>query len=121
MEEIEKLKLGKERRRFPRIHTPPIVLYRCADEVPPLGVKRLDISKGGIRLLLPEDPKDKVIQLMIYLPNHHHRPISAIGKAIWTKVRETEEGKFFETGMEFTQLEQPDKAEIATFINESLS
>ena len=109
----------EERRRFPRIYTPPIVLYRCADEVPPLGVKRLDISKGGIRLLLPEDPKDKVIQLMIYLPNHH--PISTIGKAIWTKVRETEEGKFFETGMEFTQLEQPDKAAIETFINESLS
>jgi len=108
--------LVEERRRFPRIHSPPIVLYRCADELPPLGVKRFDISKGGIRLLLPKDPEDKAIQLMIYLPDHH--PISTIGKAIWTKARETEEGKFFETGIEFTQLEQPDKAAIETFINE---
>ena len=111
--------MAEERRRFPRIHTPPIVLYRCADEVPPLGVKRLDISKGGIRLLLPEDLKDKVIQLMIYLPSH--RPISAKGKAVWIKERETEEGRFFETGIEFTKLEQSDKAAIETFINESLS
>jgi len=84
--------------------------------VPPLGVKWLDISKGGIRLLLPEDPKDKVIQLTIYLPNY--RPISAKGQAVWIKERQTEEEKFFETGIEFTQLEQSDKAAIETFINE---
>ncbi len=105
-----------ERRRFTRIYTPPIVLYRFGDEVPPLGVKRLDISKGGIRLLLPEDPEDKAIQLMIYLPNHP--PISAIAKAIWTKARETKEGKLFETGMEFTHLEKPDGAKIETYVNE---
>lgn len=112
--------MREERRRFFRIHTPPIVLYRCADGVPSLGVKRLDISKGGIRPLLPEDPKDKVIQLMIYLPNRPI-PIFAKGKAVWTKVRDTEEGKFFETGIEFTRIKQSDKAEIEIFINESLS
>ncbi len=112
--------MGKERRRSPRIHMLPIVLYRCADERPPLGAKVLDISKEGIHLFLSESPKGKVIQLMIYLPNRN-LPISATGKAVWTKVRETKEGKFFETGMEFTRLEQPDKAEIETFINENLS
>jgi len=71
--------IAEERRRFPRVHPPPIVLYRFVDGVPPLGVKRPDISKGGICLLLPEDPKEKVIQLMIYLPNRPI-PISAKGK-----------------------------------------
>ncbi len=112
--------MKKERRRFLRTDTLPIVLYRYADDMPPLGVKRFDISREGIRLLLPENPKGKVIQLMIYLPNHN-LPISTIGRAIWTEVRETEEGNFFETGLEFTKLEQPDKAEIESFIMETLS
>ncbi len=110
--------MQEERRHFPRVYTPPIVLYRFEDKHPPLGVKRFDVSEGGIRLLLPEDPKGKVIQLMIYLSDH---PISVKGKAVWIKERETKEGRFFETGLEFTKLEQPDKTEIESFIMETLS
>ncbi|HIC90973.1 MAG TPA: PilZ domain-containing protein [Syntrophaceae bacterium] len=110
--------IPEERRRSPRVYTPPIVLYRFSDGYALLGVKRLDISEGGIRLLLPEHPGARVIQLIIYLSDP---PICVKGKAVWIKERETEEGRFFETGIEFIQMKSADKVEIAAFIYDTLS
>jgi len=101
--------VSNERRHFSRAHISPVVLYRFAGECSnrsPVEVKCLDISEGGIRLLLSEEPKSKDIQLMIYAP---YPPISISGEVVWINRKETEKGKFFETGIRFTEPKPIDK------------
>jgi len=101
--------VSKERRRFSRAHISPVVLYRFAGERSnrsPVEVRCLDISEGGIHLLLSEEPKSKDIQLMIYAP---YPPISVSGEIVWINEKETEKGKFFETGIKFAETKPIDK------------
>jgi len=78
-------------------------------------VRSLDVGEGGIRLLLPEEPKGKEMKMRIYLP-YGRKPIFASGEVVWTREKETEEGKFFETGIRFTKIEPTDKQKILFFV-----
>jgi len=104
--------LGEERRRFPREPVSVEVGVRHSGW-PLTKVRSLDITVRGIRLFLPEElPKDKVMELEINVPL---LPIITRGKVVWINKVETKEGKFFQAGMEFTEIKQTDKARIETF------
>ncbi len=106
--------MRKERRKFSRVRISVEVGGKHIDS-PLIKVRSLDISLGGIHLLLPEKlPKDTVMELEINLPLP---PVITRGKVVWIKETETKKGKFFQTGIEFTEIKQADKARIEAFIH----
>ncbi len=109
--------MGEERRRFPRVRISVEVGGKHSDG-PLTKVNSFDISVGGIRLFLPRKlPKGKVIELEINLP---FQAVIARGQVVWTKETETEEGKFFQTGIQFTEMNPTDKARIEAFIHKTM-
>ncbi len=105
--------MRKERRKFPRIPVSVEVGVKNG-LLPVTSVRSHEISVEGIRLFLPvELPKDKVMELEINLPSS---PVIARGKVVWTKEVEIKEGKFFQTGIKFTELKPEDKAKIEAFV-----
>ncbi len=90
--------MGEERRKFTRVPIFVEVGGKHSDWLP-VKARSVDISEGGIRLLLPEKfPKDRVMDLEINLP---FPSVITRGKVVWAKEVETKEGKFFQTGIEF--------------------
>ncbi len=109
--------MREERRRFLREPIYVRVKVRHNDSAL-TGLMSLDISVGGIRLLSPEElPKDKVMELQINVPSS---PVIARGKVVWTKEVETEEGNFFQIGIQFIEVKPEDKARIEIFIRDGV-
>lgn len=109
--------MGKEKRRFPRVRISVEVGAKHSNW-PLIKVNSLDISVGGIRLFLPKKlPKGKVMELEINLP---FQAVIARGQVVWTKEVETEEGKFFQTGIQFTEMKPADKAKIEVFVHKTM-
>jgi len=113
---IRDIDMVEERRRYPR---EPIYVgteVRHNDSVLTRVISH-DISVGGMHLLSPEElPKDKVMELEINAPS----PIITRGKVVWTKETETEEGKFFQTGIQFTEINPEDKLRIEAFVRDGV-
>ncbi|KPJ67612.1 MAG: hypothetical protein AMJ45_03010 [Syntrophobacter sp. DG_60] len=104
--------MREERRKFPREPISVEVGVRHTDW-PLIKAKSFDISVEGIRLFLPKKfPKDKVMELEINLPLP---PVVTRGKVVWVKEVETKGGKFFQTGIKFTEVKPEDKARIEVF------
>lgn len=90
--------MEEERRRFPRLPIFVEVGGKQSD-CPSVKAKSVDISEGGMRLLLPEEfPKGKVMYLEINFP---FPSVVTRGKVVWTKEVEEKEGRLFQTGIEF--------------------
>jgi len=107
--------MTEERRKFPRVRISVEVEAKHSDW-PLIKAKSSDISVGGIRLFLPNKlPKGKVMELEVSLP---FPPVVTHGKVVWIKEVKTKEGKFFQTGIEFTELKPTDKAKIEAFIRD---
>jgi len=106
--------MREERRRFPRVRISVEVQGKHSDRSL-IKASSFDISEAGIRLFLSEElPKGKVMELEINLP---FPPVIARGEVMWTKEVETKEGKFFQTGIDFTEMKPADKAKIEAFVH----
>lgn len=86
---------------------------------PLVKASSLDISEGGIRLLLPEELlKGEVMDLEINFP---HPPIIAQGEVVWTKEKKIKEGKFFQAGIKFINMKPTDREGIHAFVHDILT
>jgi c-di-GMP-binding flagellar brake protein YcgR len=111
---LREVDVMEERRKFPRVAVSIEVRAKHGD-LPMIEAKSFDMSEGGIGLLFAEDlPRGKVMELEMNLPVS---PVVAHGEVTWTKEVETEEGKFFQTGIEFTDIKPEDKAKLKDFLD----
>lgn len=110
--------MGEEKREYRRWPATLVVVYGFAGQessLPPIHVRSFDFGEGGMRLILPEKPKEKDIELRIYLP-YARRPLFACGEIVWMQEIETEEGTYFQTGIHFTQIQPADKQKLLSFV-----
>lgn len=106
----------EEKRRFPRV---PISVQVKAKHggLSVVSGRSYDISWGGMGLLSPEElPKGEVMDLEMDLPGS---PVNARGQVAWTKEVETEEGKCFQIGIQFTEVEPEHKARLDAFFDQT--
>jgi hypothetical protein len=106
------ISVRNERRRFPRA---PVFLEVRAKhrDLPVIYAKGLDLSVGGICILSPEElPGGRVVELAMNIP-----PVIARGRVVWEEWVETDEGEFFQTGIQLTEIKPVDKATLKAFLH----
>ncbi len=106
-----------ERRNFVRVKIPcKITLFQPQDLT--LDCHTENISAGGIRVMIEERLGiSSIIDLAIYVPGQE--PILCQGKIIWSFARKTKESPaslFFDTGIEFSAIEDKDIETIKELI-----
>jgi len=73
----------------------------------------INLSKGGIRFFaIKKISIGSVLELKFFLPGEN-KPVFAIGKIIWLKRKEEEEG--FDAGIEFLQIDSFDRSRILAY------
>lgn len=110
---------GRERRNTDRLNIILEVKYYIDGKI--AAIKSVDISAGGIRLLLDEKIERKtVLHLEMKLPNHEHI-IKTTGEVVWSKESiEDEKGtakRLFSTGVKFLKFHKDDEKEFFDFIH----
>lgn len=91
--------MREERRESPRLSICVEVGAKHGD-LSPIKAKSLDISTGGIRLLLPEDlPIGNTLELQMNLP---FPLVLARGEVVWKKEIQAETGRLFQTGVQLS-------------------
>ena len=106
-----------ERRNFVRVKIPcKMTLFQPRDRT--LSCHTENISAGGIRVMLGEKLGiSSIINLAIYTPGKN--PIICQGKVIWSFSRKTKESPaslFFDTGIEFSTIQDKDVEAIKELI-----
>ena len=106
-----------ERRNFVRVKIPcTITLFQPRDLT--LSCQTENISAGGIRVLLNKRlPISSTINLAIYVSSKE--PIVCQGKVVWSFARKTKEDPdtlFFDTGIEFSAIEDKDVEAINSLV-----
>lgn len=101
-----------ERRKFHRVHIPSEVRAKHSD-LSVIYAKGLDLSAGGIGILSPEElPEGKMVELAMNIP-----PVIARGQVVSKKEVPMRGGKFFQTGIRFTEMKWPDRATLRAFLH----
>jgi c-di-GMP-binding flagellar brake protein YcgR len=103
---------GLNRRRFPRVHYPCLVVARIIqDEPETLLTHTQNIGRGGVGILIRKNlrlftPVELELDLMD-LENH----VRCHGRVVWSVRRKTDETKgpsFYDIGIEFSDLKEAD-------------
>lgn len=110
----------EDRRKYQRKYfTVPICYKRVTESGEGTLAPVKDVSEGGIGFMALEyiPPKTELV-LKVFLPGFKE-PIESPGKVIWAKKEEpyTEEYALFNIGVEFTQLSEKFKKDIAHFVS----
>ena len=108
--------MREERRESPRLSICVEVGAKHGD-LPPIKAKSLDVSSGGIRLLLPEDlPIGNTLELQMNLP---FPLVLARGEVVWKKESQAETGRLFQTGVQVSDsFIQVNYAKIKGFVQD---
>ena len=106
-----------ERRNFVRVKIPcKITILQPSDLT--LDCHTENISAGGIRVMIGEKLGiSSIVNLVIYVPGQE--PILCQGKVIWSFARKTKESPaslFFDTGIEFSSIEDKDVEAIKELV-----
>jgi c-di-GMP-binding flagellar brake protein YcgR len=103
---------GLNRRRFPRVHYPCLVVVRIGSDEPEMLLTHTqNIGRGGVGILIRKNlrlftPVELELDLMD-LENH----VSCHGRVVWSVHRKKEETKgpqFYDVGIEFVDLKEVD-------------
>ena len=123
MDKLDEKISFNERRRYSRL---PIEIDVLISTEPPehtafahqKEIKSKDISGGGICFKTRKQIKTgSVIYLKLSLPDNNKEEISAKGIAKWQRAIVVSNGeKYYETGMEFAQIEKNAKQRIIEFV-----
>jgi len=98
-----------ERRRFIRVNCPCKVLLHNPERV--IGTQTENISAGGVRVILREPIKEQeIVGLEIFLTAE---PVKCRGRVVWV----IEYKSTFDTGIEFYEIGDQDRAFVAEFIS----
>ncbi|MBI4844861.1 MAG: PilZ domain-containing protein [Candidatus Omnitrophica bacterium] len=109
--------MTRERRGFARLYVGVEGTYRQLQAGNEMKVLVQDISIAGVRFIANELLKrDSVLFFALNIPDID-LPITAEGKVIWQRQFSS---SFFDTGMEFTKLEDGSRQELAKYIEKAL-
>jgi len=107
---IEEYWDGEERRLHKRFDTSLEVEYSVEKRLRLKNSRTVDLSKGGMKLLLDEKlPKDAILSLKIYIPEKG-RTIEMEAEVVWTNDADKKDpsGKrFFFSGLKFIAIKEP--------------
>lgn len=114
---------GINRRKFPRVVFECIIKVRTADSSLIFKTHTENASLGGIAVILEEGlPRYSRVELELYLPDDFP-PVRCQGTIVWSikradslKVKPSQ----YDTGIEFMELTDEDKARMEHIINELL-
>jgi c-di-GMP-binding flagellar brake protein YcgR len=117
---IKELWAGEERREHSRFDKNLEVEY-CDEKKPHLkNGKTLNISKGGMKLLIDDKlPVGAVIDMKIYIPEKK-RTIEIESEIAWTKDVEGFDAsgkRLFQCGVKFIAIKEPSGAHFIEYIN----
>lgn len=112
---------GKERRRYVRFKKTIEMTYTVSTKISAEAVngKTLDISQGGIKLLLCEKlPVGTILCLKLYFPDSK-KTAEARGEVVWSEDKdETDQSgkRFFHSGIRFSAIKDPSYSYLAEYI-----
>ena len=116
---VEEYWSGGERRQYLRFKHDLEVEYSVEKKPRLTNGRTLDISKGGMKLLLDEKlPNGTIINVKIQTPEK--KIIEVEGKVIWTKEsegRDSQGKRFFHSGIKFIGIREPSGIRLAEYIN----
>lgn len=116
---VEEYWMGEERRLHLRFKHDLEVEYNVEKKPRLTNGRTLDISKGGMRLVLDEKlPNGAIIDVKIQTPEK--KIIEVEGEVIWTKEsggRDAQGKRFFHSGIKFIGIREPSGIHLAEYIN----
>ena len=116
---VEEYWTGEERRQHLRFKHVLEVEYNIEKKPRLTNSRTLDISKGGMKLVLDEKlPSGAIIDVKIQIPEK--KIIEVEGKVIWTKEsegRDAQGKRFFHSGIKFIGIREPSGIRLAEYIN----
>ncbi|MDD4182713.1 MAG: PilZ domain-containing protein [Candidatus Omnitrophica bacterium] len=106
---------GVERRRYPRANAAFLVSYKNMYSESDFNISQtVNISQGGLLLTTSElFPKGTTLKMLTFFPFFSQR-INLLGKVV--RQKEVAKGLIYETGVEFTNLEQIVFEKLGEFI-----
>jgi len=106
---------GVERRRYPRANAAFLVSYKNMYSESDFNISQtVNISQGGLLLTTSElFPKGATLKMLTFFPFLSQR-INLLGKVV--RQREVAKGLIYETGVEFTNLDQMVFEKLGEFI-----
>ena len=115
---VKAVKNGVDKRRYPRIKKTLIVNFRTLDSLSSHKISNtIDISLGGFKMdIANADNLPKINQVIeITLQNNQDSPITAIGKVIWLRKKQDQQG--FEVGVMLTYVKNQDKERFMKYLS----
>ena len=113
---------GANRRKYPRIAHTLELAYSVIKAQPPKdsSAKTVDISEGGLKLMLDEKlPSGTCIELNILLPGSAQSSV-VLCSVVWTEdaadVKEPSGKRFFYSGVKFTSRKEPSAKYLIDYI-----
>lgn len=116
---VEEYWSGEERRQHLRFKHDLEVEYNVEKKPRLTNGRTLDISKGGMKLVLDEKlPNGAIINIKIQTPEK--KMIEVEGRVIWTKESggmDAQGKRFFHSGIKFIGIREPSGIYLAEYIN----
>lgn len=117
---IEECWPNEERRRHPRFDKDLEVEYNVEKKPHLKRNKTVNISKGGMKLLLDEKlPQGAIIDIKVYI-TEKNRMVEIEAEVVWTKDAEGNHpsGKrFFHSGIKFIAIKEPSNMHFWEYLN----
>ena len=116
---IEECWNGEERRAQERLNRDIEVEYSVEKRPRLKNGRTVDLSKGGMRLLLDEKlPKGAILGLKLYVPEKK-RTIEVDAEVVWTNDAETRDSsgrRFFFSGLKFIAVKEPAGIHLSEYL-----
>lgn len=117
---VEECWTSEERRRHPRFDQDMEVEYGIEKKPRLKNGKTINVSRGGMRLMLDEKLQaGAIMEMKVYLPKEK-KAIAVEAEVVWTKEAEDNDpaGKrFFHSGIKFIALKEPSNIHFFEYID----
>ena len=118
---VEECWTSEERRQHRRFGDGVVVEYYIEKKPHLKDIKALNMSKGGMKLLLDEKLSDgTIMDLKIYIPDRKNS-IEVEAEVVWTKdadyIKDASGNRFFHSGVKFIGIKEPADNHITDYIN----
>ena len=113
----------QEKRTFKRIDISVLVKYKVQDKEKEIESMSIDLSGGGVQLLVNEaPPRGSSVELKMDIPRHVE-PISARGEIVYSRVISGNKGSGGRRrlGIRFTKMDIHDREKIIKYVYECIS
>lgn len=116
---IEEYWNGEERRSYERFNKDLEIEYSVEKSPRLKNSRTVDLSKGGIKLLLDEKlPKGAILDLKIHIPERK-QTIEAETEVVWTSDAEGNDSsgkRFFLSGLKFIAVKEPSGIHLSEYL-----